>query len=322
MYIKKCEQCNRNKYDRQAPHPELNITEKVYQPFQGIHMDTFVIGGQIYLYKYTCVDAFTKFAQAIPIRSKNAIELAEAIITYFFSYGIPAEIIMDGGTEFTNELVRELLEKHKDLSIQPVKGDIHNLSKILKVKPYLRDRTIVYVILEPLVEKEPFNYYHLYPLSFPVNESYFISIQPTSNFLAINKKKFIYNKIQWMEFNAMEYICDRGETHLATASLPCEVQLLTYSNQYGNCVQTLEKLQTIKTMKLLNNQWLVIVPNTTLVKKICNKNQEIEEIYGRYLQRKKKKNPIEIKEGSSHPHPMEDMGNHPMSLPLHGDVSV
>ncbi|KAK9752213.1 Integrase zinc binding domain [Popillia japonica] len=109
-YIKKCEQCNRNKYDRQAPHPELNITEKVDQPFQRIHMDTFVIGGQIYL---TCVDAFTKFAQAIPIRSKNAIELAEAIITYFSSYGVPAEIVMDGGTEFTNELVRELLEKHK-----------------------------------------------------------------------------------------------------------------------------------------------------------------------------------------------------------------
>ncbi|KAK9687939.1 hypothetical protein QE152_g35903 [Popillia japonica] len=142
-----------------------------------------------------------------------------------------------------------------------------------------------------------------------------------------------------MEFNGMEYICDRGETHLVTASSPCEVQLLTYSNLYGNCVQTLEKLQTIKTIKLLNNQWLVTVPNTTLVKKICNKNQEIvtvpnttlvkkicnknqeiEEIHGRYLQRKKKKNPIEIKEGSSHP--MEDMGNHPLSLPLHGDVSV
>ncbi|KAK9752206.1 hypothetical protein QE152_g4418 [Popillia japonica] len=43
-------------------------------------------------------------------------------------------------------------------------------------------------------------------------------------------------------------------------------------------------------------------------------------VIGRYLQRKKKKNPLEIKEGSSHP--MEDMGNHPLSLPLHGDVSV
>ncbi|GJQ68185.1 hypothetical protein Trydic_g16829 [Trypoxylus dichotomus] len=107
-YIKRCEQCNRNKYDRQAPHPELNITEKVDQPFQKINMDTFVAGGTIYL---TCVDAFTKLA--ISIRSKNAVELAEAIITYFSMNGVPEEIVMDGGTEFTNELVTELLEKHK-----------------------------------------------------------------------------------------------------------------------------------------------------------------------------------------------------------------
>ncbi|KAK9719692.1 Integrase zinc binding domain [Popillia japonica] len=108
-YIKKCQQCNRNKYDQQAPHPELNITEKVDQPFQRIHMDTFVIGGQIPILKLCgCI-----YPQAIPIRSKNAILLAEAIITYFSRYGLPAQIVMDGGTEFTNELIRELLEKHK-----------------------------------------------------------------------------------------------------------------------------------------------------------------------------------------------------------------
>ncbi|KAK9680940.1 Integrase zinc binding domain [Popillia japonica] len=47
-------------------------------------MDTFIIGGKIYL---TCMDAFTKFAQAIHINSKNAVELVDAMITYFSMYG-------------------------------------------------------------------------------------------------------------------------------------------------------------------------------------------------------------------------------------------
>ncbi|KAK9686224.1 hypothetical protein QE152_g37358 [Popillia japonica] len=53
-----------------------------------------MIGGKIYL---TCIDAFTKFAQAIHINSKNAVELVDAMITYFSMYGIPEEIVMDGG---------------------------------------------------------------------------------------------------------------------------------------------------------------------------------------------------------------------------------
>ncbi|KAK9680939.1 Integrase zinc binding domain [Popillia japonica] len=63
-FIKRCEMC--------------------YKPFQKIHMDTFIIGGKIYL---TCMDAFTKFAQAIHINSKNAVELVDAMITYFSMYG-------------------------------------------------------------------------------------------------------------------------------------------------------------------------------------------------------------------------------------------
>ncbi|KAK9738358.1 Integrase zinc binding domain [Popillia japonica] len=61
-FIKRCEMCCRSKYERQTPRPALNVTENIDKPFQKIHMDTFMIGGKIYL---TCIDAFTKFAQAI-----------------------------------------------------------------------------------------------------------------------------------------------------------------------------------------------------------------------------------------------------------------
>ena len=109
-FINKCEICNKAKYNRQQPHPTLNFTDKVDKPFQKLYMDVFNARNQKFL---TIIDAFTKFAQAIPIASKNAVDTADALITYFSLYGLPDEIICDQGTEFSNNIVKELLEKHK-----------------------------------------------------------------------------------------------------------------------------------------------------------------------------------------------------------------
>ena len=61
----------------------------------------------------TLVDAFTKFAQAIPIEGKTAINVSNALIKYFSSFGIPEKLILDNAREFNNETVKEILNLHK-----------------------------------------------------------------------------------------------------------------------------------------------------------------------------------------------------------------
>jgi transposase InsO family protein len=65
-------------------------------------------------YRHICTitDMFTKYAVAVPLRSKQAVEVADAIFNHWYMvYGIPYEIITDQGKEFDNELLQRLNER-------------------------------------------------------------------------------------------------------------------------------------------------------------------------------------------------------------------
>ena len=109
-YINNCNLCKTNKYERNPPNIPMMLTDTSDKPFQHIHADTFTISGGNFV---TLVDSFSKLGQAIRISSKNATEIANALIEYFTYYGTPDKITVDNGAEFKNETVQQLLEAHK-----------------------------------------------------------------------------------------------------------------------------------------------------------------------------------------------------------------
>src|SRR6266516_8000970 len=57
----------------------------------------------------TVVDHFTKHAEALPIRNKEAVTVARVLWDAVFSrYGLPMQILSDCGSEFENGLMRQL----------------------------------------------------------------------------------------------------------------------------------------------------------------------------------------------------------------------
>jgi transposase InsO family protein len=60
------------------------------------------------LYALTAIDMFTSFVWAIPIPDKSAETIVEALITHIMPFGAPRKILTDNGTEFKNELFREV----------------------------------------------------------------------------------------------------------------------------------------------------------------------------------------------------------------------
>lgn len=109
-YINSCDICLRTKYARKKPYVPLVLTETPSRPFQLIHVDVFTYDTKLY---FTLVDAFSKFAQALPLPGKTALHICNALIKYFTCSGIPQNIILDSGREFYNETVKELLKIHK-----------------------------------------------------------------------------------------------------------------------------------------------------------------------------------------------------------------
>lgn len=131
--INNCELCQKNKYERNPIKTPLEKTPTADAPMKHLVMDIFHIGNCQFL---TLIDTFSKFGFAIPIQSKSAICVAEALEQLFSTHRIPEKITADSGSEFGN-LVKETLRIYRiDLHITCVghhksTGDIERLHSTL-----------------------------------------------------------------------------------------------------------------------------------------------------------------------------------------------
>ena len=63
-------------------------------------------------YILTIIDIFTKYAWAVPLKTKTGVEVADAF-KKIFKENMPEKIWVDNGKEFFNSSVKKLLDKHK-----------------------------------------------------------------------------------------------------------------------------------------------------------------------------------------------------------------
>lgn len=104
--INNCEVCTRCKYDRNPIKVKYNITPTASKPLETIHLDTLTLDGRKFL---TIIDSFSRFGQAYPLNSSNAVEIVNALVQHFSHHGTPQNIVTDNGPEFQNALFREFL---------------------------------------------------------------------------------------------------------------------------------------------------------------------------------------------------------------------
>ena len=64
-----------------------------------------------YKYILTCIDVFSRFARALPLKTKSATDVAHAL-TNMFKNVKPINVQTDEGKEFYNSKVKELFTKH------------------------------------------------------------------------------------------------------------------------------------------------------------------------------------------------------------------
>ena len=57
-----------------------------------------------FLYISTCTDYFTKWVEALPLKTNNASEVAQCLCRIFYRHGAPETIITDNRREIVNEV--------------------------------------------------------------------------------------------------------------------------------------------------------------------------------------------------------------------------
>ena len=109
--MKHCEVCQRSKrkFDKPAPSlhpiPVSDTWNKV-----GIDLIELPVSSNGNRYCITLTDYFSKWAEAMPIPTKEARHVADFQYQMIFRHGCPEEIISDQGREFCNQVINRLEE--------------------------------------------------------------------------------------------------------------------------------------------------------------------------------------------------------------------
>ena len=122
-YVQDCIVCQQNRSNQIKPAP-LNTYPTPSQPFERVNIDLLALNETDSGYRYllVCIDALTRYSELIPLRTKTAKEVSEALYDGIIArYSAPEIIVSDNGLEFNNKLLKFLCETYeiKKVNIQP-----------------------------------------------------------------------------------------------------------------------------------------------------------------------------------------------------------
>jgi transposase InsO family protein len=109
-----CRQCNEcSTYHRGLPPKQGSLQVfPVGESFQRISIDLtgpHRVSRSNNVYILTVVDNFSKWAEGIPLRNKEAVTVARALMDVVFArFGLPLELLSDNGKEFDNQMLKEV----------------------------------------------------------------------------------------------------------------------------------------------------------------------------------------------------------------------
>lgn len=200
-YVKSCSVCLKCKPMRDVPAP-LRRFPGVREKFERIHLDLvgpLPVTNEGAKYVLTVIDVLTRFLIAVPIRNKEAREVAQAFITHVVSiHGVPKHVITDGGGEFINEVFKDIcgllqINRHTTTPFHPSSNGLVE-----------RVNGTIMQILRSMTYDNPKEWDTLLPLAvFAYNSAYHRTIHDSPHFLMYNKDpsipylKFFHDNGPW-----------------------------------------------------------------------------------------------------------------------------
>ncbi|XP_015601788.1 uncharacterized protein LOC107270880 [Cephus cinctus] len=108
--VKELHRPARRNYQRR--HVDVRGLDETWQA-DLVNMSAYARENRGYRYLLTVIDIFSKFAWAVPTKSKNAKDVTAALRSVLAKGRIPKKLHVDQGREFYNSEFKDLMQKHE-----------------------------------------------------------------------------------------------------------------------------------------------------------------------------------------------------------------
>ncbi|CAM1295897.1 Uncharacterised protein r2_g521 [Pycnogonum litorale] len=111
-YCRSCDICQRTIPKGKVRKAPLESVPMVNTPFAKVAVDLvgpLLKSSRGYRYILTVVDYATRYPEAIPLKSIETVDVAEALLDIFSRVGIPHEIVSDRGSQFVSDMMKEFM---------------------------------------------------------------------------------------------------------------------------------------------------------------------------------------------------------------------
>jgi hypothetical protein len=138
-YVEKCDDCQRNKISKYTKLP-MQRTDTQGVPWEKVASDLVgpinppAAAGYKYILTIRCL--FSKYTQAIPLKTQSAEEVAKELMNVLCTYGIPEKILTDQGTNFMSKVFQELC---KGFVIKTIKSTAYHPQSNGSLERFHRD---------------------------------------------------------------------------------------------------------------------------------------------------------------------------------------
>ncbi|XP_072403189.1 uncharacterized protein [Diabrotica undecimpunctata] len=179
--------------------------------------------------------------------------------------------------------IREENQKLKENIIGKRNKNRNSKDPLLGSQVYRKTETRGGKLKIPLVELEIYDYYQLFPIPIPMNNSNYLIHLPYKPFLTRNEFSYIYMEDICTEIDSEEYICKGSNKLPITKEAPCAVQLINFKKKALSCENFEVKIKKIESTRISDGKWIVTVPEEELAIIECPNSKENLPIHGSYV---------------------------------------
>jgi hypothetical protein len=199
---------------------------------------------------------------------ENAIALSRLHITHH-------SVISADNVQYISETLTTLYESDELLINSHT--DLRDIYDLIELGSYYVDNTVVFVLKLPIMNKNKYSYYHLYPT--PTYNS--TVIIPPKPFLAMDGSHYVYTEQECKKFKDL-YYCEESSFLTTNSYNDCIHQLILKHDIIKECRYTAVKMVPEIWQKMDDQHYLLSCTKPTKIRLTCDEESH-DSVQGTYL---------------------------------------